>query len=709
MSPFDEVKAKILVLTNSNESAAFMRRIVERTGLATLAQVTYATFNNPHGFECNVALAYLEPDGDVDLYIQEVNTLKVARQIPTVFAVAAEAVAPLLSDRTAELQVDEVVLLPVDPVILGKNIMTYIVATKIRDEREETSVNYVSDFYSFGELLVHHEVINPAQLKKALEYQSGSSMRLGDTLVLLGYISEEQKLKFLASQLGVELASAKMYAAADLNTVALIPEHIAKMFECIALKKEGDALTVAMVDVLNLQQLDTLRDITNLTIIPVLGAKEDIQTSRERYYQDIASQQDASELMADLGEDVEFVREESEDISVEEAAAAGAELGIIKLVNMIIINAVRDKASDIHIEPMEKELVVRYRVDGELRRSMSPPRKSHQPIITRIKILSNLDIAERRLPQDGRMVIKMGRREIDIRVSILPSIFGEKAVLRILDKEAFEKSVANLGFDDRDLEVFRRNITKPYGMIIVTGPTGSGKSTTLYSAVQTIKSVTRNIITVEDPVEFHMEGITQVQVNNKIHLTFSSALRSILRQDPDVVLIGEIRDNETADIAIKMAMTGHLVFSTLHTNDAASSIARFVDIGIPPLLLGSSLNLIVAQRLVRRICPKCRVQYRPDPELLDQLNLNTREKYHFFQGEGCVNCNGTGYSGRTGLFEMLHVSREMKTLILRNASSREIHELAVKEGMRTLREAGIQKALNGETTIEQVIAVTTEI
>jgi type II secretory ATPase GspE/PulE/Tfp pilus assembly ATPase PilB-like protein len=307
------------------------------------------------------------------------------------------------------------------------------------------------------------------------------------------------------------------------------------------------------------------------------------------------------------------------------------------------------------------------------------------------------------------MVVKMGKREVDIRVSILPTVHGEKVVLRILDKDAFEKSVTNLGFNAHDVSIFKQQITKPYGMILVTGPTGSGKSTTLYSAIQAIKNVTKNIITVEDPVEFQMDDINQVHVNTKIGLTFGNALRSILRQDPDVVLIGEIRDNETADIAIKMALTGHLVFSTLHTNDAASSIARFIDIGIPPMLLASSLNLIIAQRLVRRICQKCKKEVVPPKELLDQLNLPPSDKYKFYVGEGCVACNGAGFRGRVGIFEFLTVTKDIRKLILRNSPTVDIMEVAQKEGMQTLRQAGITLALAGETTIEQIIAATTEI
>jgi type II secretory ATPase GspE/PulE/Tfp pilus assembly ATPase PilB-like protein len=451
-----------------------------------------------------------------------------------------------------------------------------------------------------------------------------------------------------------------------------------------------------------------LRDVTDLRITAILGRKEDIATSIDRCYRDIATSNDASRIAQEMDEQqVEFIKSKADDDL--DDATAGTELGIIKLVNVLITNAVRDRASDIHIEPMENEVVVRYRIDGDMRRVMSPPKRSHHAIVARIKILSDLNIAERRLPQDGRMVIKLSKREVDIRVSILPTIFGEKAVLRILDKEAFEKSTSNLGFTPLDEQIFKSQISKPYGMVIVTGPTGSGKSTTLYSALQQVKSVTRNIVTVEDPVEFHMEGINQVNVNTRIGMTFGAALRSILRQDPDIVLIGEIRDEETADIAIKMALTGHLVFSTLHTNDAASAIVRFTDIGIPPLLLGSSLNLIVAQRLVRRICTKCKTEYAPDHELLYSLGLDPASVPHLSRGTGCVTCNGTGFQGRVAIFEMLQVTKGIRKLILKNAPTIEIQELAIEEGMRTLRKSGLEMALNGTTTIEQVIAATIEI
>jgi type IV pilus assembly protein PilB len=658
---------------------------------------------------CDLVCVLFDPETDMAQYSQDIATLKLVRKIPIVLAMVFDDDRVLIEQNKLEIAADYIIYLPLVPEQFAKTIMMHVVTLRLTKERDGVRPGYGRSLHALGEILVQNHLINSLELKKALDHQKHTGKRLGDALVELGYIDEDQKLHFLSFQLGVPVATARQYASADLNNVALIPEHVARRYNCMALEKAENELRVAMTDVLDLRLLDNLRDITELTIKPMLGKLDDITTSIDRYYRDISSHKDASSLLADLDDKVEYIEDKQEEVNLEEIAAAGAELGIIKLVNMLVANGVRDHASDIHIEPQEHDLMVRYRIDGDMRRVMSPPKHSHQPIITRIKILSNLDIAERRLPQDGRMVVKMGKREVDIRVSILPTIWGEKAVLRILDKEAFEKSVTNLGFNTHDLSIFKSQITKPYGMIIVTGPTGSGKSTTLYSAVQAIKNVTKNIITVEDPVEFHMESINQVHVNNKIGLTFGSALRSILRQDPDIILIGEIRDNETADIAIKMALTGHLVFSTLHTNDAASTIARFVDIGVPPLLLGSSLNLIIAQRLVRRICSKCKVEYSPTVELLDQLNLKESAHYKFYRGEGCVACNGIGYSGRIGIFEMLAMSKDIRKLVLRNAPTTDIQEQAEKEGMKTLRQSGINLALQGETTIEQIIAATTEL
>jgi len=711
MAVNDTSHVTLTIISDTKEDITRAKQLIGEARLDHFLTLSEMSFSRTDTLETDIALVIFSSADEetVGETIADTTSLKIIKNIPVVLALIVEASREAVSLQAGDLATDDAIFLPTSPEEFAKVVMTHVASLKIRTTGSFLKSDFGRNQSYLGELLVQHRIITPQQLKKALDYQKGSDMRLGDVLVQLRYIDEQQKMHFLASQLNVPTALPKQYAGADMNTVALIPETIARRFECIALEQDDTMLTVAMTDVLNLQHLDTLRDLTNLTIRPVLGFPEDIQTTIDRFYRDIASQKDATSLMADIGEDVQFLKQQQEEVNLEEAQAAGAEVGIIKLVNMIIVNAVKERSSDIHIEPMENELVVRYRIDGELRRVLSPPKASHQAIITRIKILSDMNIAERRLPQDGRMVVRMGHREIDIRVSILPTVFGEKGVLRILDKDAFEKSLANLGFSQKDLDVFKKNIQKPYGMIIVTGPTGSGKSTTLYSAIQNIKSVTRNIITVEDPVEFHMEGVNQVNVNTKIGLSFGNALRSILRQDPDIVLIGEIRDNETADIAIKMAMTGHLVFSTLHTNDAASTVARFVDIGIPPLLLGSSLNLIVAQRLVRRVCQKCKTPYSASPELIEQLNLSSDKEYTFYRGEGCVSCNGIGYSGRCGIYELLSISKNIKTLILRNASTLEIQHAAEQEGMQTLRQGGIALAQQGLTTIEQVIAVTTEM
>ncbi|MBN1128250.1 MAG: Flp pilus assembly complex ATPase component TadA [Chitinispirillaceae bacterium] len=707
----ESISAKIALLSfrpESRSGAQAMLQGLEQEFRGRLSIVAGDFINNVR-VQCDIAIAVYDAGDDMGSFISRVTDLREKDKIQIVFAlITREAEAAFILHR-GEIPTNHLLQFPMQTVDFSHAVMTAVAALRLKDETRPGRSNYASQAKFLGSLLVDHGVIDPLQLKKALDQQKQTKERLGNILVSLGYISEDQKMMFLAQQLDVEIASPRQFTSADLNVVALIPERIARSANCIALEKKDNTLVVAMEDVLDLQLLDNLRDITGMMIKPILGIHEDIQSSLDRYFRDISSHENATALIGTIGGDVEYVEQKNQDVDIDEITTAGSGVGVIRLVNTLIMNAVRDRASDIHFEPQEKKLQVRYRIDGELKPVMEPPKQLHAAIVARIKILANLDIAERRLPQDGRMVVKIRGREVDIRISILPSVHGEAVVMRILDKEAFEKNISNLGFNKHHNDIFRSQITKPYGMIIVTGPTGSGKSTTLYAAMQQIKHPSRNIVTVEDPVEFHIESIRQVHINSAIGLTFATVLRSILRQDPDIILIGEIRDLETADTAIKMALTGHLVFSTLHTNDAVSSISRFVDIGIPPLLLSSSLNLVVAQRLVRRICPECKVEYAPEPALLEQLKLHLRSGSRFYRGEGCVACNGTGFFGRTGLFEMLPVTKSIRTLILRNAPAMEIYDTAVEEGMVTVRQSGIEKVLAGETTIEQVIAVSTDL
>jgi len=708
---------RLALLGYSRKDFDYISRLVNLIDLGRPLKLSVGDLSKMHNVQCDLAIAILDNISNLDTYNNHVTLVKQKSANPPIVCAAREADRQILESYRMGVKADHIIFMPIQLERFAAMIRRLGMANNggsddaAAQSAGQTAAAPAPSALRLGDLFVKSGLISKDDLDKALSHQKETNLHIGDALIDLGIITEDQKLKCLAEQLKTVVAAPRQYAAIDLNVAALIPEHIARRFNCIAIERRDNELVVATTDVLNLNMLDTLRDTTDMRITAILGKKEDISTSLERCYRDIAAHKDASRLTENMDDHVEYVKrkEKESDGNEEEAAVAGAELGIIKLVNILITNAIRDHASDIHIEPMENELLVRYRVDGDMRKVMSPPKQSHHAIVARIKILSDLNIAERRLPQDGRMAIKIGQREVDIRVSILPTIFGEKAVLRILDKESFEKNTASLGLTQFDERIFRSQIAKPFGLVIVTGPTGSGKSTTLYGALQAVKNVARNIVTVEDPVEFQMDGVNQVNVNAKIGLTFGAALRSILRQDPDVVLIGEIRDNETADIAIKMALTGHLVLSTLHTNDAAGAIARFTDIGIPPLLLGSSLNLVVAQRLVRKICPKCKLEYKPAPELIQSLGLDPEKVTQLYKGNGCVTCNGTGFAGRTAIFEMLQITKNIRKLILKNAPTLEIQEAATAENMKTLRDAGVELAINGTTTIEQVLAATVEI
>jgi type IV pilus assembly protein PilB len=557
-----------------------------------------------------------------------------------------------------------------------------------------------------GDLLVREGLITREQLQHALEQQQESGMRLGYTLVKLGMVQEIEITKMLARQYRVPAVDLSRFEV-DEKIIKLIPNEVALRHTVLPLKREARTLTVAMADPTNHSVLDDLKFITRFDIFPVIAGEYTLRTSIEKYYEQTDAQLES--LLKDMeAEDLEIVEEEED----EEGAAAQIvdDAPVVKLINGIMTDAVKRGASDIHIEPFEKEIRVRYRVDGSLLEVMKPPVKLKAALTSRVKIMSNLNIAERRVPQDGRIKMKMGNKVIDFRVSTLPVIFGEKIVLRILDKGNLTLDLTKFGFEPKAEKDLMRNILNPYGMVLVTGPTGSGKTTTLYSALSRVNNIDVNIMTAEDPVEYNIHGINQVLVRNEIGMTFAAALKAFLRQDPNIIMVGEIRDLETGSIAIKASLTGHLVLSTLHTNDAASTITRMIDMGIEPFNVASAVNLIVAQRLVRRVCENCKLEHEYSEEELGALGINAKEAsdIQFFKGEGCDTCGGTGYKGRQGLYEVMALSPELRRQILRGVSSDELKETAIKEGMLTLRMDGMVKLQRGVTTLEEVVKETAE-
>jgi type IV pilus assembly protein PilB len=551
-----------------------------------------------------------------------------------------------------------------------------------------------------GDFLLENKLITPAQLQEALKVQQQTKERLGKVLVKLGYVSEQDILDVLEFQLGTPQV--------DLNTVPLnplvvesVPEHLVRQHKVIPIKKEGNKLVVAMVDPLNVVAIDDLRLATGLEIEPVLAKEKDIDAAIQRYFGLPGLEKALEELDAP-----EVVQMEAVNLDQPEREAVD-EAPIVRLANSIIIQAINEQASDIHIEPQKEDVRVRYRIDGMLQDAMTLPRKFRFPLVSRIKIMADLDIAERRVPQDGRILIRYREREVDLRVSTMPTVFGEKVVIRLLDKGKMLLRIDQLGFLEDNLQRFKDIIRRSFGMILITGPTGSGKTTTLYAVLSEISAPELNVITVEDPVEYLLPGVSQVQVNPKAGLTFARGLRAILRQDPDIVMVGEIRDGETAEIAIRAAMTGHLVLSTLHTNDAAGAVTRLLDMGIEPFLVASTVLGVTAQRLVRVVCPRCKEPYELEPGARPRffMGLDYDAPVTLYRGRGCRYCNNTGYRGRTTICEVLTVTPAVRDLIVKRAPAAEIREQAIAEGMRTLREDGIAKALKGVTTIEEVMRV----
>ncbi len=594
-----------------------------------------------------------------------------------------------------------------------------------------------------GEILVRENLISPQNLREALDYQREHGGRLGYNLVKLGLVSDDMITAVLSRQYGIPSVNLDLFQI-DGSVLRLIPQEVAQKYSVLPLSRVGATLTLAMVDPTNVFAMDDIKFMTGLNVEPVVVAEASIQQAISRYYgttreielatvsieeavlatvgargsngggitsADLVSLDSIDFAAHDGSEDVE-VLEDNEEIDLATLSRMSEDAPVVRLVNVLLVDALRRGASDIHVEPYEKELRIRFRIDGVLYDVMHPPLKLRDALISRVKIMSKLDISEKRLPQDGRIKIKVKidsrSRELDFRVSTLPTLFGEKVVLRLLDKDNLMLDMTKLGFEPESLVKFQRNISKPYGMVLVTGPTGSGKTNTLYSALQSLNTVATNIMTAEDPVEFNLMGINQVQMKEQIGLNFAAALRSFLRQDPNIILVGEIRDFETAEIGIKAALTGHLVLSTLHTNDAPSTISRLMNMGIEPFLVATSVNLIQAQRLIRRVCKNCKREQPAPAEALVEIGFSADEakKLKTYKGQGCSTCNNTGYKGRVGLYEVMEVTDEVRELILIGASALELRKKAIEDGMITLRESGLHKIRAGITTVEEVVRET---
>src|SRR6266705_1519962 len=565
-----------------------------------------------------------------------------------------------------------------------------------------------------GEILVKESLITQDQLQKALEFQRANGGKLGSCLTKMGFITDDDITGVLSRQYGVPSINLKYYEI-DPNVIKLIPQDTASRYQVVPLSRVGSVLTIAMTDPTNVFAMDDIKFMTGFNVEPVAASESAIGDAISRFYgSSSTNQEELSNLMKDLVDEdneLELAAEEAE-LDAASLEKAAEEAPIIKLVNLILTDSVKRGASDIHLEPYELEMRVRFRIDGQLQTVMTPPLRLKDAMTSRLKIMAKLDIAEKRLPQDGRIMIKYKadgkKKELDFRVSTVPTLYGEKIVLRLLDKENLRLDMTKLGFEQESLTKFERSILKPYGMVLVTGPTGSGKTNTLYSSVARLNQVDTNIMTAEDPVEFQLGGINQVQMKEQIGLNFAAALRDFLRQDLNIILVGEIRDFETAEIAIKAALTGHLVLSTLHTNDAPSTISRLMNMGIEPFLVATSVNLIQAQRLIRRVCKECKREHPMPPEALMEIGFSPDESQTIktYKGNGCPTCNETGYKGRIGLYEVMEITEEIRELILIGASAMELRKKAIDDGMITLRESGLQKIRAGVTTIEEVLRET---
>jgi type IV pilus assembly protein PilB len=563
---------------------------------------------------------------------------------------------------------------------------------------------------SFGEriadVLIEDGLLLQNQLDEATDIQKKQGGRLLKILTDRNYVTEQDMVISMGRCLDTPPINLSRVRVPE-EVLDLVPKDMARAYKLAPICRLGNKLFVAMADPLNVLALDDLRQRTKLEIIPMITTERAVMEALSGVNSAGQQMEQMIQEVAKEAGETEIVAQKREEIDLDRLAHESEDAPVIKIVNLILVQALKEKASDIHIEPFEKTLKLRYRVDGALVEASSPPKALQLPIASRIKILAGLDIAERRLPQDGRFRIRVSGKEVDLRISVLPTVYGEKIVIRLLDKSALSGSITNMGMDEGTLARFRTAIDAPHGMILVTGPTGSGKTTTLYTVLQELNNPEYNIVTVEDPIEYQLAGVNQVAVKSDIGLDFAGALRSILRQDPDIVMIGEIRDNETADIAVKAALTGHQVLSTLHTNDAAGAITRLDDMGIEPFLISTSVILSCAQRLVRRICPNCREEFRPEPEMLVKMGIEDMDTT-FYHGAGCDRCKRRGYLGRAPILEVLTVSESIRRLIIKRASAAVIKSQAATEGMKTLRAVGIDKAREGVTTLEEVCRVTAE-
>jgi type IV pilus assembly protein PilB len=556
-----------------------------------------------------------------------------------------------------------------------------------------------------GELLVKEDLLTAEQLREARNEARSKGARLGAQITQLGYLDETELTDFVAKQYGVPSINLEEFEI-DPSVIELVPEDVAHKHVVIPVNRAGSTLILATSDPSNIFALDDIKFLTGYNIQPVVASEEAIRRAMDQYYDKASSLED---VMGDFDDsDIDLIQDD-EDFDAAELARASEDAPVVKLVNLILTDAVKKTASDIHIEPYEKSFRVRYRIDGVLYEVMKPPLKLKNAITSRIKIMSELDIAERRLPQDGRIKLKMGRgREMDFRVSVLPTLFGEKIVMRLLDKSNLQLDMTKLGFEEPQLALFQDSIHQPFGMVLVTGPTGSGKTTTLYSALSELNKISENLSTAEDPVEFNLSGINQVQMHDDIGLNFAAALRSFLRQDPDIIMVGEIRDFETAEIAVKAALTGHMVLSTLHTNDAPSTINRLLNMGIEPFLVSSSVNCIVAQRLARRVCEECKDK---DPDITREalveagVDPEVAKTIVPVKGKGCRNCSDTGFRGRVAVYEVMQLHEELKEFVLNGASSLELKREAIRLGMKTLRQSALSKLVEGMTTLGEVLRV----